>query len=548
MRSQTASLTASLILILLLSAGCVSPWWNSFLDPSQVGNFRNHTVTEIQHTIGFCDTPPGVPGAGDPTPDDLIQPVEEYQISVGDSLSIRMLDFLMRDVESEFTPTVDELGYIILPQLGWIHVEGMTVRELRNELVARAKDAGIYRRESEPAVIVSLINQQGRIYHISGSVSAPGRYRIIPPDFRLREAINQAGGLDPSVKTIYVFRNEPKPKLILERGVHPGPATQPQEGAPVPPVSPTEGASPSFEPTSLSEQVGGPSPAAVPAGAPVSRPEQPGADQESEKELIEVVSPPPAPSATGPAATQPATVSPAPPPPPPGTAPAAGSSLPPFVFVNDKFIEAAATQPAAAPGTAQAAPSQTSKPVDWQELTTQRQRIIRIPAEKLSNGDVNYNIVIRNDDWIRLDAGSVGFIYFVGHVNRPGVYSITGQQMSLRQAIAAAGGLDALAWPTRCEVVRRVEGDREETTQWDLARIMDGQDPDIYLKPEDIINVGTHAIAPLLATIRNSFRLTYGFGFVYDRNFADIDSFQGQQNPTDRRRVQLAARFPGLFP
>ena len=67
------------------------------------------------------------------------------------------------------------------------------------------------------------------------------------------------------------------------------------------------------------------------------------------------------------------------------------------------------------------------------------------------------------------------------------------------------------------------------------------------LKAEDLINVGTHPIAPLLATIRNSFRLTYGFGFVYDRNFGDIDSFIPQDNPRDRRRQLLQQRFPGLF-
>ncbi len=187
--------------------------------------------------------------------------------------------------------------------------------------------------------------------------------------------------------------------------------------------------------------------------------------------------------------------------------------------------------------------------MDWKELATEgQQRVIRIPAEKLLKGDPNYNIVIKHDDWVRLDSGYVGVFYVMGHVLRPGVYSLTGQEITLRQAIAAAGGLDALAWPSRCEVVRRIDGDREETTQWDLERIMNGNDPDLYLKPEDLINVGTHAVAPLLATIRNSFRLTYGFGFVYDRNFADIDAYNQQINPRDRRRGELSARFPGLFP
>ena len=104
-----------------------------------------------------------------------------------------------------------------------------------------------------------------------------------------------------------------------------------------------------------------------------------------------------------------------------------------------------------------------------------------------------------------------------------------------------------MAWPTRCEVRRRLDGDREEITQWDLARIIEGKDPDFYLKPNDVVRVGTHAIAPLLATIRNSFRFTYGFGFVYDRNFADIDAFSPQINPKDRHRAERQQLFGNLF-
>jgi polysaccharide biosynthesis/export protein len=520
-----------------LAAGCISnAWWNSFLDPTQVGNFHDSAVSEIQQTISFRDTPPGIAGSTDPTPDDLVQTVSEYEVGVGDQLSIRMLDFIARDVETEFTPTVDELGYIDIPQLGQIQVDGMTVRELRAELIQRAKDRGIYRRESEPTVTISFLNQQQRVYNLSGVVSTPGRYRIIPPDFRLRDAINQGGGLDPSVKHIYVFRNEPKPKRIVERGVH-RVETQPAFEAPVPPVAPAF----------MSEQVFSPTVAApamlsqaIPAERPANATSQP---RDAEHELIEAVTPARAGTDTATAPTQA----------PPATTSA--PSLPPFIFVNDHFVETPAPQ--AAPKQAQAQPATAipttepvaCKPVDWQELGKEDgQRIIRIPADKLANGDVNYNIVIRHGDWIRLDAGYVGVFYLMGHIARPGVYSLSGQEITLRQAVAAAGGFDSLAWPTRCEIVRRIDGEREETTQWDLARILDGKDPDLFLKPEDVVNVGTHAIAPFLATIRNSFRLTYGFGFVYDRNFADIDAFSPQVNPRDRRRSQLAQRFPGLFP
>ena len=54
----------------------------------------------------------------------------------------------------------------------------------------------------------------------------------------------------------------------------------------------------------------------------------------------------------------------------------------------------------------------------------------------------------------------------------------------------------------------------------DLERIFAGEQPDIFLKPDDQILVGTNALAPFLAAVRGAFRISYGFGFQYDRNFA----------------------------
>ena len=55
-------------------------------------------------------------------------------------------------------------------------------------------------------------------------------------------------------------------------------------------------------------------------------------------------------------------------------------------------------------------------------------------------------------------------------------------------------------------------------------------------------------MAPFLATIRNSFRLTYGFGFVWDRNFADIEQTGGRANPRVVREARQQQFLPGLFP
>ena len=73
--------------------------------------------------------------------------------------------------------------------------------------------------------------------------------------------------------------------------------------------------------------------------------------------------------------------------------------------------------------------------------------------------------------------------------------------------------------PARTEIVRKVGPNHEVFVRVNLDRIFSGDDPDIFLKPDDLINVGTTGWAPFVAAIRGAFRFTYGFGFLYDRNF-----------------------------
>ncbi len=150
-------------------------------------------------------------------------------------------------------------------------------------------------------------------------------------------------------------------------------------------------------------------------------------------------------------------------------------------------------------------------------------RLLRIPADRLLSGDSRYNIVIKPGDTIHVPVNIVGEFCIMGHVNRPGYFNMTGRPMTLKMAIAAAGGLGPLAWPKRVEVVRRIGRDHEEIVMLDLDKIASCELPDIFIKPNDLINVGTHPTSRWRAILRNAFRATYGFGFVYDRNFADRD-------------------------
>jgi polysaccharide export outer membrane protein len=85
-----------------------------------------------------------------------------------------------------------------------------------------------------------------------------------------------------------------------------------------------------------------------------------------------------------------------------------------------------------------------------------------------------------------------------------------------------------------------VSQDEEQMIQVNLDAIYAGSAPDLYLKPNDLVNVGSSPAAVFLAVLRNAFRFTYGFGFVYDRNFADGDTF-GAREQVRQRRLQEAA-------
>jgi len=147
-------------------------------------------------------------------------------------------------------------------------------------------------------------------------------------------------------------------------------------------------------------------------------------------------------------------------------------------------------------------------------------RLLKIPADKLMSGDQRYNIVIKPGDSIYVPVDVIGEFCIMGNVNRQGYIPITGRPMTLKMAVAAAGGLGPLAMPKRCEVVRRIGRKKEEVVMVDLDKIASGEQPDFFIKPNDLINVGTDATARWRAVLRNAFRATYGFGFIYDRNFA----------------------------
>jgi len=532
---QPSGVRPSLAFTALTLAACLSgchTLGNSWLDPSQVGNFSNESTLEIRSTLSIQDSPVGIPGATDPKPEDLIPIYEEYRFQVGDAINVRVFELLARNTETAAQSVIDEMGTITMPVLGTIRVVGMTRSEIVDEIRRLVIERGYVQ---DPTVLVDPLVRRGQTYLIFGATASPNMYPLPSPNSRLLEVINMSGGLFDSVTDIYVIRKE-KSSAASEFDM----GRRSSE-------HPTLASAASW---SLSDGVTGR------AGGATRQPaDDPPARSADEAELFEAARPPtsanapvempqsPPDAVTAPVAVQPSDDLMR------GQAPA----QPRWIFLNDQWIEST-DAPAAAPA-APTAPSGFTPPtdvpgaapeLDWTRLVgDEESRVIHIAAQSLRDGDPRQNIVVRGGDVIRITAGQVGEYYMAGQVFRPGAYSITGRQITLKTAIASAGNLAPLAWPDRCTIYRRY-GEREEMHQVNLGAIFAGKEPDLLIKNNDLVVVGTHPVAPFLAVVRNAFRLTYGFGFVYDRNYADIDQYSPRINPNNIPD-NFGSRFPNIF-
>jgi len=218
----------------------------------------------------------------------------------------------------------------------------------------------------------------------------------------------------------------------------------------------------------------------------------------------------------------------------------------------DKWVPASATAPATAPATASEKVNPPVQPATAPRLLDEKlipisirnkyptSELERLAAQDIADGtldgritrllEINYqdlvagqsmlNVIVRPDDFINVVPPPTGVVYIDGEIARPGPYDLPASgQLTLSRLVAAAGGLGPLAIPERVDLVRRVEGDREATIRVNLAAIRERSEPDIALKSDDHVIIGTNFFAQPLAVIRNGFRMTYGFGFLIDRNW-----------------------------
>jgi protein involved in polysaccharide export with SLBB domain len=416
---------------------------------------------------------------------------------------------------------VTETGKISISELGVIEAAGLSETQLEEE-IKRFLAPSILKT---PSVSVILLNSEQRMFSIQGNgVPLPNRYPIPRYDFRLLDALTVAGGVDQfNISYIYVTRRLTG-KEALNESIEledAGPAESTEElsipeGKMLEIIKPcaklrtrnrfiittsemvtekelTEAALPEgFKPLTVKKQ--GQIDTQFKGQAPVLSGEPAG------REVIEE-----------PIDTD-------------------ESSRIEWVFEDGKWVpvRVGPQEPPAIeePEKSKALPEkEAAEDLTWGEIETGgiQTRVIRIPTDKLFGGDSRYNVIIKPGDNIHVPVDIIGEFYMMGNLNNQGAIILTGRPMTLKMAIASAGGLGPLAWPKRCEVTRRIGKYKEETVMIDLDKIASGEQPDFYIKANDLINVGTHPTSGWRAVLRNAFRASYGFGFVYDRNFADRD-------------------------
>lgn len=471
--------------------GCAALPPNSLLDPTKVGQFpsaaQGYQENDIKRVLTARDTPLGPPTATEPTPSDLEVHNEEYRIVRGDTILMQIPDLIAQGQLYEVQIEVSSGGEVRLPLLGPVPVVGLTETELEAELKKRLADSQLL---PNPILQVAITNKRNRVYSIIGSVAAAGPYPIPSPDFRLLDAIAFARDIGPEVKRVYVIRrmeDAPVSTATADRGLDDRDVHMLRDSRPA-----------EERDDAYFSSGNGPG-SGDRAGR--SRAAEIG-DDDLDALLARNLQDPDEPDAFD------------------------GIRIQREGELRDRRVPQRDSDNAA-PGLP------TTEPFDWDDVPdlASTQRVIEIDVLALKNGDPRYNIVVRDRDIIQVPVDT-GVFYMMGEVNRPGVYGFGGREITVKQAVALAGGFSALGWPQRCEIIRREQGtDKQLTIPVDVDAVFAGKASDVLLRPDDIFNAGTHVAAPFLFVLRNSFRFTYGFGFVYDRNFADQDAYFARTNP-----------------
>ncbi len=547
---------------LLLAVTLTGCDYDSWMDPSRTGYFE-HTPTSIpilrKIDVIEVDEDAFATEMGPPTATDLVAGSPEYIFAAGDGIDVQINDLFQVDKPEQFKRTIDQSGKILLPIVGSIQAAGMSQTDLVAAITEKLRP--IIR---DPRVDVTILEGRAFTFMVDGEVRNAGVYSLSRPDFDIEQAVALAGGANQGVRRVRVVRtlklDESAAKEMAAGGPAPAtaagtaagkPSTTPNASSPSAPAIPAE-PPPSVD--DLLKQIQAPATAA-PGAAPSTAPSAAPSDPSQPIEPLAPASNPATPASPG-ALRSPSMVVDVDQLEAPRVAetsvPHSDTAVqtPPtqqsatearYVFDTQKqewvYVPAGNSGPIG-PDTNLAAPNSPNgaltggaaatsdgralkQAVNFRLPNGRKTRVIIIDWEKLQKGDLTQNVLIRPGDKIHVES-DIGVVYIDGEVARPGVYNLPPiGELTLSRLVTAAGGLGQIAIPQRVDLIRKIAPDREAALRVNLAAIRNKAEPDIVMRSDDHVIIGTNFFATPLAVIRNGFRMTYGFGFLIDRNFGN---------------------------
>ena len=470
--------------------GCIGG--DSYLNPSITGRWE-HTPTRVpilEHLAAIESPEDQWVEISEITNEDLIPQTSVYRVASGDFLTISIWDLIATNQVETLPRQVDPNGYVEIPQAGRVFVVGLTEKEVA-EQIAEA----LLPLLADPLVSVVVEQRREQTFFLMGNVSNPGPYVVPSADFRILQGLVGAGGIPQFVDELFLIRQVPLDDSV-DRLL---PEAQPQPDG-LDPMDGDEGE----DLLDIIDDLSSPGMMSGRMGNGLVAP----AMQPGEEPLIDLIEPiQSTDSSNGNNGSM-------------GDSDASMASpmlTPRWRFVDGQWVREAI--PVAARKVITTEGEMVPANSRGQLFT---QRVIRIPVQPLLAGDARYNVVLRAGDIISVPPSPIGNVYIDGQVNGPGVYNlpVTGR-LTLTRAITSAGGLNGVAIPERVDLTRIVGHNEQATIMLNLRAIAEGTQPDVYIKPDDRINVGTNFWATPLAVVRSGFRTNYGFGFLLDRNFGN---------------------------
>lgn len=464
---------------------------DSYLNPSITGRWE-HTPTRVpilEHLAAIETPDETFVEISEITSEDLTPQTTIYRVSPGDILTLNVWDLIATNQVEILPRQVDPNGYLEVPQLGRIFVTGLTEKEV----AARVAEA-MLPFVADPLVSVVVDQRREQSFFLMGNVTNPGPYLVPSSDYRLLQGLVSAGGIPQFVQEVHIIRQVPLNDALNR--------IEPEaQGVP-------DGADPMDGPSGedLLDVIDDLSSPGMMSGTGNGLIAPSG--NRNDDPIIDLIEPVIQHDPSGESA---------------GSMDGSTQEMvqaklkPRWRFVDGRWVREAV--PMAARRTIDISDDMT--PADSRgELFTQR--VIRVPVKPLLAGDARYNVVLRAGDIVSVPPSPIGNVYIDGQVNGPGVYNlpVTGK-LTLTRAITSAGGLNGLAIPERVDLTRIVGHNEQATIMLNLRAIAEGTQPDVYIKPDDRINVGTNFWATPMAVLRSGFRTNYGFGFLLDRNFGN---------------------------